>query len=48
MLDEIDRSLHDAICVIKRTLESRSVVAGGGSVETALAVYLENLADTMV
>jgi hypothetical protein len=25
MLDEIDRSLHDALCIVKRTLESNMV-----------------------
>ncbi|KAG8065640.1 hypothetical protein GUJ93_ZPchr0004g39810 [Zizania palustris] len=47
MLDEIDRSLHDALCIVKRTLESNTVVAGGGAVEAALSVYLENLATTL-
>lgn len=28
MLDEMDRSLHDAFCVIKRVLESGTVVPG--------------------
>ncbi len=40
-LDEIDRSLHDALCVVKRCLESGSVVPGGGAVESALSVHLE-------
>ncbi|OEL36487.1 T-complex protein 1 subunit alpha [Dichanthelium oligosanthes] len=47
MLDEIDRSLHDSLCIVKRTLESNMVVAGGGAVEAALSVYLENLATTL-
>ncbi|XP_037423526.1 T-complex protein 1 subunit alpha-like [Triticum dicoccoides] len=47
MLDEIERSLHDALCIVKRTLESNTVVAGGGAVEAALSVYLENLATTL-
>ncbi|RKP13415.1 T-complex protein 1 subunit alpha [Piptocephalis cylindrospora] len=47
MLDEMERSLHDSLCVVKRTLESGSVVAGGGSVEAALSIYLENFATTM-
>ncbi|XP_051121011.1 T-complex protein 1 subunit alpha-like [Andrographis paniculata] len=47
MLDEIDRSLHDALSIVKRTLESNKVVAGGGAVEVALSVYLENLATTL-
>ena len=44
MLDEVERSIHDSLCVLKRTLESGSVVAGGGAVETALSVYLERMA----
>lgn len=47
MLDEMDRSLHDSLCVIKRMLESNSVVAGGGAVEAALSVYLEGVATSM-
>jgi len=47
MLDEVDRSLHDALCIVKRTLESQKVVAGGGAVEAALSIYLETLATTM-
>ena len=30
-LEEVERSLHDSMCVIKRVLESNSIVAGGGS-----------------
>ncbi|ESR56684.1 hypothetical protein WN944_016420 [Citrus x changshan-huyou] len=47
MLDEMERALHDAICTVKRTLESNTVVAGGGAVESALSVYLEYLATTL-
>ncbi|XP_031269629.1 T-complex protein 1 subunit alpha [Pistacia vera] len=47
MLDEMDRALHDALCIVKRTLESNTVVAGGGAVEAALSVYLEYLATTL-
>ncbi len=28
MLDEMDRSLHDAFCIVKRVLESGTVVPG--------------------
>ncbi|XP_065157571.1 T-complex protein 1 subunit alpha [Atheta coriaria] len=45
--DEMERSVHDALCVVKRVLESKSVVAGGGSVEAALSIYLENFATTL-
>lgn len=47
MLDEMERALHDALCIVKRTLESNMVVAGGGAVEAALSVYLEYLATTL-
>ena len=48
MLDEMERALHDTLSVIKRTLESGVVVPGGGAVETALSIYLENFATTLV
>lgn len=48
LLDEMERSLHDALSIIKRTLESGAVVPGGGAVETALSIYLENFATTLV
>jgi len=47
MCDEIERSIHDALCVVKRVGESKSVVAGGGCVEAALSIFLENYAATM-
>ncbi len=48
MLDEMERSVHDALCVVKRVLESKSVVPGGGAVETALSIHLENFATSLV
>jgi len=47
MLDEMDRSLHDALCVVKRILESNTLVPGGGAVEAALSVYLDEYATTL-
>ncbi|CCI40150.1 unnamed protein product [Albugo candida] len=47
MLDEMDRTLHDALMVVKRMLESNQLVAGGGAVECALSIYLENYANTL-
>lgn len=47
MLEELERSVHDALCVIKRVLESGRVVPGGGAVEAALSVYLEHVAEQM-
>lgn len=47
MLDEMERSLHDALCAVKRALESGTVVPGGGAVETALSIYLETFATSI-
>jgi len=46
MLEESSRSVHDALCAVSRTLESNSVVPGGGAVETALNLHLEDHART--
>ncbi|KAL4871043.1 hypothetical protein BDV12DRAFT_164647 [Aspergillus spectabilis] len=46
-LDEMERSVHDSLCAVKRTLESGSIVPGGGAVETALHMYLEEFAVTV-
>lgn len=46
-LDEMERSVHDALCAVKRTLESKMVVPGGGAVEAALSIYLETFATTL-
>jgi len=47
MLEEMERSLHDALSVVKRTLESNRVVVGGGAVEVATSIYLDNFATTL-
>jgi len=47
MLDEMDRSVHDVLSIVKRTLESKSIVSGGGAVEAALSIYLEIFAKTL-
>jgi len=46
MLEEADRSVHDALCAVSRTLESNAVVPGGGAVEVALSLHLEDFART--
>lgn len=47
MLDEMDRALHDSLCVVKRMLESSTLVPGGGAAEAALSVYLDEHAETV-
>ena len=46
-LDEMERSVHDSLSAVKRTLESGSIVPGGGATETALHIYLEEFAVTV-
>ena len=48
MVDEMERSIHDSLCVVRRVLESKSLVTGGGAVEAALSIYLENYAHMLV
>merc|ERR1711953_22119 len=45
--DGMERSVHDSLCVVKRVMESKNVVVGGGTVEAALSIYLENFATTL-
>lgn len=47
MLEEMERALNDALWAVSRTCEASSVVAGGGAVEVALSVYLDNFARTL-
>lgn len=42
-LDEMERSMRDGLCTLKKTLESKSVVVGGGAFETALSAYVSSL-----
>lgn len=46
-LDELERSIHDSLCVVKRVLESNTVVAGGGAVEVGLSIFLDDFARTL-
>lgn len=39
-IEETERSLHDAIMIVKRCIQNRRIVAGGGAVEMELSRYL--------
>jgi len=45
VVDEVDRSLHDALMVVKDVIEKPAVVAGGGAPEEFLASGLKDWAD---
>lgn len=41
-LEETDRSVHDALMIVKRSLINREVVAGGGAIEMEVSKYLRD------
>ncbi len=47
VVDEVDRSMHDAIMVVKDVMEFPSVVAGGGAPETYAATKLRTWAKSL-
>jgi T-complex protein 1 subunit delta len=47
LLDEADRSVHDALCVIRSLLKQRYLIPGGGAPEIELSIRLAKLADSM-
>ncbi len=45
VVDEVDRSMHDALMVVKDVIEKPAIVAGGGSPEAYIATVLKDWAD---
>eukprot|EP00877_Chromochloris_zofingiensis_P009354 jgi/Chrzof1/4672/Cz14g22090.t1 len=48
VLDEVKRSLHDALCVARNLVRDNRIVYGGGSAEISCALAVEGSADTVV
>ncbi|KAJ3339269.1 T-complex protein 1 subunit eta [Entophlyctis luteolus] len=44
---EVERSLHDAIMIVRRAIKNKSVVAGGGATEMELSKYLRDYSKTV-
>ncbi len=44
---EAERSLHDAICIVRRAVKHATVVAGGGAIEMELSRLLRDHAQTI-
>jgi len=44
VVDEAERSLHDALCVVRDAIEDAKVVAGGGAPEAEIAKQLREFA----
>ncbi|OIW27007.1 T-complex protein 1 [Coniochaeta ligniaria NRRL 30616] len=45
---EVERSLHDAIMIVKRAIRNRTIVGGGGAVEMEVSAYLHRFADKKI
>jgi len=44
VVDEAERSLHDALCVVRNAIEDGKIVAGGGAPEAEVAKHLREYA----
>jgi len=47
ILDEAERSLHDAICVLIAAVKNHRILYGGGNAEMRMSLAVEDLARTM-
>jgi chaperonin GroEL (HSP60 family) len=47
MTAEAERSIHDALCVIRDVIQEPKIVAGGGAPELEMARVLKNYAETL-
>ncbi len=47
ILDEAERSLHDALCVLVQTVKNKRVIYGGGNSEIQMAIECEKLAKSI-
>jgi len=47
IVDEAERSLHDALCVVRDVVEEPKIVAGGGAPEMEVAKIVKEYAETL-
>ncbi|ODV97231.1 hypothetical protein PACTADRAFT_48979 [Pachysolen tannophilus NRRL Y-2460] len=47
VIAEVERSLHDAIMIVKRAVKNSFVVAGGGAIEMEISKYLRDYSKTI-
>jgi len=47
VVDELERAVHDAICVVARCLEDGKIVPGGGAIEMELVRHLKKYSETV-
>ena len=47
VIDEVERAIHDALCVIRDVVEDEKIVGGGGAPEIETAIQLRKFASTL-
>jgi len=47
LVDEAERSVHDALCVVRDVIEEPKIVAGGGAIELEVSRMLKKYAETL-
>ncbi|MFX0049741.1 MAG: thermosome subunit alpha [Candidatus Hermodarchaeota archaeon] len=48
VVDEAERSIHDAICVVRNVFEDKKIVAGGGAPEAFVSRKLHKFAESLI
>ncbi len=47
IVDEVERAIHDALCVVRDIIEDEKIVGGGGAPELETAIQLRKYAQTL-
>ncbi|MFX0011154.1 MAG: TCP-1/cpn60 chaperonin family protein, partial [Candidatus Hermodarchaeota archaeon] len=47
IIDEVERAIHDTLCVVRDVVEDEKVVGGGGAPELEVAIQLRKFAQTL-
>ncbi len=47
IVDEVERAIHDALCVIRDVVEDQKIVGGGGAPELETAIQLRKFSSTL-
>ncbi|MCD6537975.1 thermosome subunit, partial [Candidatus Bathyarchaeota archaeon] len=47
IVDEAERSIHDALCVVRDVVQEPKILAGGGAPEIEIAKYLREYAESL-
>ena len=47
IVDEVERAIHDALCVVRDVVEDQKIVGGGGAPELETAIQLRKFASTL-